>query len=157
MIKIIFICSGNICRSPMAVAVFNELAKAKGLSDRFEVTSAGLLFDTGGQDIYPQAKAILSKHNIPYGPHVAHKVRYKDFSACDYVICMEEYNAVLLIRDFQLKDRSKIHLLLDYADSYLDKDIGDPYETKDFKTAFQEILEGCDGLLKYLESKESSA
>ena len=139
MIKVLFVCHGNICRSPMAEFVLKKLVKEKGLEDSFEIDSAATSREEIGNDIYPPAKECLIKHNIPFDRHYARQVREKDLDYFDYIIAMEEYNITNLQR---IAGKSqKYSLLLDYTDKK--GDISDPWYTGDFETVYKEIFNGC--------------
>ena len=155
-IRILFVCEGNVCRSPSAEFLFKKLAKEAGLEDRFEISSRGTTNSTRGEDIYPLAKQVLDKNGIPYQKHSAKPIEISEYRNADYVIVMENFNAILLKRLLFTKDYSKIHRLLEYSDRK-NKDIADPYQTRDFKKAYQDILEGCQGLLRYFQTKFEEA
>lgn len=151
-IKIIFLCEGNVCRSPSAEWLFKKLVKDAGLEDRFVITSRGTLNSTRGEDIYSFSKEVLNDNGIPYEKHSAKPIEISEYREADYVIVMENYNSILLKRLLFTKDYSKIHRLLEYTDREK-KDIADPYQTRDFKTAYNDIHEGCLGLLSYFQKK----
>ena len=155
-IKIIFLCEGNVCRSPSAEWLFKKLVKDAGLEDRFAITSRGTLNSTRGEDIYSFSKEVLKDNGIPYEKHSAKPIEISEYREADYVIVMENYNSILLKRLLFTKDYSKIHRLLEYTDREK-KDIADPYQTRDFKTAYQDIYEGCLGLLHYFQKKFQEA
>jgi len=147
MIKIIFLCEGNICRSPTAEVIFKSLLKEKNCIDNFEVISRGTLLRTEGRDIYPPMKELLDKDHFTYPAHSAKIINITDFKTADYIIGMEEYNLVSLKRTIFIRDYSKLHLLLDYSSS--PKDIEDPYASRDFEKAYKDIKSGCQDLLSY--------
>lgn len=147
--NIIFLCEGNICRSPTAGMVFTYLAKQAGVEDRFIISSKGTTSSTAGEDLYSYSKEILLAHHIPILPHKAERITVAQYQAADLVIVMENYNAVLLKRAIFARNFDKVHRLLEYTDRE-NKEIDDPYYTRDFETAFQDIYEGCEGLLKAL-------
>ena len=151
-IRIIFVCEGNVCRSPSAEWIFKKLVKDAGLADCFDITSRGTLNSTRDEDIYSFSKEVLDEHGIPYERHHAGPINIQDYRAADYVICMENYNVILVKRLLFTKDYSKLHRLLEYTDRE-NKDIADPYSTRDFETAYQDIYEGCVGLLHYFQEK----
>ena len=144
MIKILFVCHGNICRSPMAEYVFKKLIQDQGLLDKFEVASAATSREEIGNDIYPPAKNCLTKHGVPFTKHSAKQVTKSDLEYYDYIIAMEDYNVKNLQRMFG--DDEKYSLLLDYTE--IPGDISDPWYSGDFETAFKEIEMGCRGFLE---------
>ena len=146
MIKVLFICHGNICRSPMAEYVFKKLIQDQGLLDKFEVASAATSREEIGNDIYPPAKKCLTKHGVPFTKHSAKQVTKSDLEYYDYIIAMEDYNVKNLQRMFG--DADKYSLLLDYTET--PGDISDPWYSGDFETAFKEIEMGCRGFIEKL-------
>ncbi len=149
MTKILFICLGNICRSPMAEAMFNHLAAEVGRSDEFEVASAAVSEEEWGNPIYPPAAAILRRHGIPYDTvRTARPMRKADYQYYDLIIAMDEANIRGIRRIADEDPDGKIHLLLDYAGEH--RNVADPWYTRDFDTAYNDILLGCRALLKAL-------
>ena len=146
MIKILFICHGNICRSPMAEYIFKKLIKEKGLLNQFQVDSAATSREEIGNDIYPPAKKCLAKHGVDFGVHHAKQITATDLTHYDYIIAMEDYNIRNLQRMFG--NSSKYSLLLDYTNK--PGNISDPWYSGDFETAYKEIEMGCKGLLEQL-------
>ena len=152
MTKIIFICEGNICRSPMAEFIFKNMLDEANMASDFDVTSRATILDTNGQDFYSKAKEQLIKHQIPFTDHLASQITIQEFRNADYIIGMENYNLVLLKRAIFIRDESKLHCLLDFTDTK--RDISDPYYTRDFDKAYEDISYGCEGLLKYFKNKK---
>ncbi len=152
-INIIFVCEGNVCRSPSAEWIFKKLAKDAGLEDCFAITSRGTLNSTRDEDIYSFSKEVLDENHIPYEKHSAKPIDIQDYRWADYVIVMENYNSILVKRLLFTKDYSKIHRLLEYTDR-ADKNIADPMHTRDFETAYKDIYEGCLGLLRHFQEKQ---
>ena len=143
MIRICFVCLGNICRSPMAEVMMKSFLKEKGEESNYYITSRGTSSEEEGNDLYPPVKRILDLHGIEYNKHVAKRVVKEDYDKYDYFVCMEKSNIDFLFRIFQIKDYSKIILLLD-------RDISDPWYTRDFETTYQDINEGILSLYKKL-------
>lgn len=139
MIKVLFVCHGNICRSPMAEFILKKLVKDKGLEKDFEISSSATSREEIGNDIYPPAKACLKSHNIPFERHMARQITKQDLSYYDYIIAMEDYNITNLKR--VVGDCNKYSLLKDYTD--IKGNIVDPWYTGDFETSYNEILQGC--------------
>ena len=143
--KIIFICLGNICRSPLAMFLLTYKLKQLGLEDKYEVTSAGLESSTAGEDMHEGSKKELNEHNIPFTTHSAHKLTLADYASADYVIVMEQYQKIKIKRFVSNVNVNKIHTLLEYTDEK--RDIQDPYYTGDFKTAYEDIALGIEGFI----------
>lgn len=138
--KILFLCEGNICRSPIAMFLLRDLLKKNGLEDKYIVTSAGVDRPTDGHELEPRARAELIAHGIPCEGHKAHFMHPKDYFDADIVLYMEQYNRVLLSRLLSRPRLEKCHRLYDYTGT--PKDIADPYFTGDFKTAYDDIEKG---------------
>lgn len=152
MIKIIFVCHGNICRSPMAEYIFKDMVKKAGVENRFEIQSAATSREEIGNDIYPPAKAKLKEKGIPFNRHQARRITEDDCRYFDYVILMDKNNAVNFGRMFGGAYTDKEYRLLDFAD--VPGDVADPWYTDDFETAYRDIERGCRGLLKKLQNIE---
>ena len=149
MTKILFICLGNICRSPMAEAMFSHLAAEVGRSDEFEVASAAVSEEEWGNPIYPPAAAILRRHGIPYDAvRTARPMKASDYQYFDLIIAMDQANIRGIRRIAGGDPEGKIHLLLDYAGEH--RNVVDPWYTRDFDTAYDDILKGCRALLEKL-------
>ena len=144
VIKILFVCHGNICRSTMAEFIFKNLVKEKGLEASFEITSAGVSAEEEGNDIYPPAKRELRSHNIPFTSHYAHRITDKEFEENDLVIALDSSNMRSLLSRFGKHD--KIRMLLQ-------RDVDDPWYTGDFDIAYRDITEGCLNLLSQVVRK----
>lgn len=152
MIKILFICHGNICRSPMAEFIFKDLINKKGIADRFYVASAATSYEEIGNPVYPPARRKLLEHGIdPSGKYAIHMER-ADYDAYDFLIGMEQMNIRNMYRITGSDPQKKICRLLDY--SKRPRDISDPWYTGDFDRAYEDILEGCEALLKYLSDEK---
>lgn len=133
--KIMFVCLGNICRSPMAEYIFKTIDH----DNKFIVTSSGISDEEYGNDIYPPAKEILNKYNIKYDKHFAHKITKEEYEENDYIVVMEDYHISRLNSMFG--NNNKVIKLLD-------KDIEDPWYTGEFDKVYHEIYEGCINLYK---------
>ena len=148
MTKILFVCHGNICRSPMAEYVFAELARRAGREDEFAVASAATSREEIGNDMYPPAKACLRSHGIPFSRRHARQVTRADYDDYDLLIIMEDYNRRNLRRILPDDPEGKVRTLMSFTGQ--DRDVADPWYTDDFETAYDDILRGCTALLDAL-------
>lgn len=147
MIKVLFVCLGNICRSPMAQFVFNQLVKEKGLSDYFEVDSAATesYNEMCHAGIYPSTREILKAKHVPFEEHYSRRIRATDYAHFDYIIAMDNNN-IEDIQDLIGPDTEhKIHRLLDFTNH--PRNLRDPWYTGNFEECYQDILEGCQAFL----------
>lgn len=152
--KILFVCLGNICRSPMAEFIFRRKVSRGGYEDYFEVSSAGTSDEEEGNPVYTLARRELAEHGIGCKGKVACKITEEMFAESDYVVVMEESNKMRLCVEFGVKMTEnkvfKLSQFLDAGDPLKDCDIADPWYTRDFKTAYSQINHGCDALLSQL-------
>lgn len=149
MKKIMFICLGNICRSPMAEAIMRHLVAEAGRSDEFEIASAAVSEEEWGNPIYPPAAAVLRSHDIAYDGHrTARQMKASDYGKYDLIIAMDESNIRGIRRIAGGDPDNKIHLLLDYSGEH--RNVADPWYTRDFETAYNDIFKGCRALLAAL-------
>ncbi len=149
MIKIVFVCLGNICRSPMAESVFTHLVNEKNLSQHFIIDSAATSNWESGNPIYPGTINVLKKHHIPIKETYSRQLNTADLDA-DYIITMDQNNYTNVM-NFVKNKSIEINKLLHYTHS--EKDIADPWYTQDFDTTYTEVYEGCHALLEYLIKK----
>lgn len=145
MKKVLFLCHGNICRSPIAEYVFKDMTQ--GLNIHTE--SMAVSREEIGNDIYPPAKEILRKKGVPFSHHRARQITRQDYEEFDYIIVMEEYNIPRLMRIIGEDDKNKVCRLLDFTDN--PKDIEDPWYSGNFEKVFNEITFGCKELLRHLK------
>ena len=146
MIKILYICHGNICRSPMAEFVMKALVRSRGLEDEYHIESAAVSDEETGNPIYPPAKRCLTQHGVPFdNSKRARKITPADYASFDRIICMDASNLRLIRRIIPSDPDGKIHLLMSYTGR--SRDVADPWYTGDFETTFQDILEGCEAML----------
>lgn len=152
-IKVLFICHGNICRSPMAEFVMKKLVSDAGLAAYFQIASAATsteeIWNGIGNPVYPLAKAELARHGISCEGKRARQVTRADYAEYDYLIGMDGANIRNMLRIFGGDPEGKVAKLLSYAGS--ERDISDPWYTGDFGTAYDDVLEGCTAFLEYLQ------
>ena len=148
MIRILFVCHGNICRSPMAEFLMKELVAEKGLSGRFEIASAATSDEELGNPVYPPVAALLRERGISCKGKTARQLRRADYESYDYIIGMDGANRRNMLRLFGGDPTGKVSLLLDFTDH--PRDVADPWYTRDFRAAERDIDEGCRALLKKL-------
>ena len=148
MIKVIFLCHGNICRSPIAEYIFKHLVKKSNVEGMFDICSRATSYEESGNDIYPPSKKTLLKNGIPYGVHHATRITKDEYEASDYVLVMEEYNIFNLRRIVGNIDNDKVFLLRNWSNPK--KEIEDPWSSGNFDKVFKEIYEGCFDFLNQI-------
>ena len=149
MINVLFVCLGNICRSPSAELVFKKLVDDAGLSDKFHVDSCGSSDEEAGNPIYPPALRVLNAHGID-GHHRARQITYEDAERADYIAVMDERNRSDVLRRVGYSFRDKVYKLGDFDGE--PHDIVDPWFTRNFECAYEEIYRSCKGMLDYILS-----
>lgn len=149
MKKILFVCHGNICRSPMAEFILKDMVLRAGLSAGFEIASAATSSEELGNPVYPPARRKLKEHGIDCAGKTARRIRAEDYDRWDLLIGFDDYNIRNMGRCFGGDPEGKLHLLTEYA-GRPDAIIDDPWYTRDFDTAWDDIYEGCLGLLNAL-------
>ena len=152
MRSILFVCTANICRSPMAEGVFRKVLATRGAADRFDIDSAGTHDYYTGKPPYPMAVAAAKARGYDITHLVARRIRQHDFDHFDLILGMDKSNLESLKSVCPTRSKNKIELLMDYGDSFHGKDVPDPYggEVKDFELALDLIEDGCRGLAKLL-------
>lgn len=146
MIKILFVCHGNICRSTMAEFVMKDMVKKNGLD--WEIESAATSTEEIGNDIHRGTKAKLTEKGIPFTSRRARQITNADYEHYDLLIGMDRYNMINMRRFYQGDPQDKLRLLLDFTDR--GGDIADPWYTGNFDATYDDIEEGCSALLKKL-------
>ena len=149
MKKILFVCHGNICRSPMAEFVMKDLVQKAGLSDHFYIESAATSTEEIGNEVYPPAKRKLAEHGISCKGKTARQMTRSDYQRFDLLIGMDDWNIRNMTRIAGGDPEVKIHKLLDYT--VRKGDVADPWYTGDFDATWRDVTEGCRELLKSLE------
>ncbi len=148
MIKVLFVCHGNICRSPMAEFVMKHLVKEAGISGRFEIASAATSTEELGNPVYPPARRKLAEHGIRCDGKRARQLTRADYQIYDVLIGMDHANIRNMHRICGGDPDGKIHMLLDYTDR--PGSVADPWYTDDFDATWRDAMEGCTGLLNDL-------
>lgn len=152
MIKIMFVCHGNICRSPMAEFIMKDLIKKREEAKNFLVlssaTSTEEIWNGVGNPVYPPAKAELKKHGLSCDGKRAVQIKKSDYEKYDLFICMDSANVKNLLYIFDDDPCKKIHKLLDYTER--GGDVADPWYTHDFELTYRDIFDGCNALLGFL-------
>ena len=145
MTRILFICTGNICRSPMAEFVMKDLVKKAGLEDQFHIESAATSTEEIGNPVYPPARRKLAEHGINCAGKTARQLKNSDYDGYDLMIGMDQTNLRNMHRICGGDFAGKMHLLMDFTDR--PGDVADPWYTDDFESTWRDVLAGCRGLL----------
>lgn len=149
MTKILFVCHGNICRSPTAEFVLKDMVKKAGLESEFEIASAATDPDELGNPVYPPSRKLLERHGIDCSGKRARLLTGADYERYDLIIGMDEENMQRLYRRYRADPAGKFHNLMDYA-GRPGQAVADPWYTRDFERTWRDVTEGCAGLLKQL-------
>ena len=152
MIRVLFICHGNICRSPMAEFVMKDLVERSNLSPRFHIESAATSTEEIGNSVYPPARRKLAEHGISCAGKTARQLRRDDYGRWDYLVGMDEANRRNITRICGGDPEGKITLLLDHTPR--PREVADPWYTGNFERTWQDVLEGCTALLAEIREKE---
>ncbi len=148
MKRILFVCHGNICRSPMAEFIMKALVKARGLQDEYFIASAAVSDEEYGNPIYPPARRCLSQHGVWFDTaKTARTVTRADYDRFDVIVCMDSSNLRWIRYIIPDDPQKKIHLLMSYTGR--GRDVADPWYTGDFEKTFQDVLEGCEAMLGF--------
>lgn len=148
MIRVMFVCHGNICRSPMAEFIMKKLVAEFGLDSDFFIASSATSTEEIGNPVYPPAKAELAKHKIGCGGKTSVQLKKSDYDKYDYFIGMDSANIRNMKRIFGTDKDEKIYKLMTFAGK--GSDVADPWYSGDFETTYHDIYEGCCGLIKFL-------
>ena len=148
MTKILFVCHGNICRSPMAEFVMKDLVEKAGLADEFTIASAATSTEEIGNPVYPPVRQLLARHGISCAGKTARQLQRGDYAAWDLFVGMDMANLRNMTRLFDGDPDGKVHALLDYT--HRPGEVADPWYTGDFESTWRDVVEGCNGLLQSL-------
>ena len=155
-IRVLFVCLGNICRSPIAEFVMKDMVSKRGIADKFYIASAATsteeIWNGIGNPVYPPARKELAKHGISCEGKRAVQITKADYGKYDYILGMEQRNIRNILRIVGKDPEGKVKLLLDYSDD--PRDIADPWYTGDFESTYRDVVEGCEGVLRYLEKNK---
>ena len=148
MTKVMFVCHGNICRSPMAEFIFKDLIKKRGVADRFVVASCATSSEELGNPVYPPARRELASHGLDCSGKYAVQLKKSDYDAWDLFILMDDNNVRNMLRTIGSDPQGKMHKLLDYTSR--GGNVADPWYYGNFDVTYADILEGCTALLDSL-------
>ena len=153
MIKVLFVCHGNICRSPMAEFVMKDMVKKAGLEAEFEIASAATSTEEIGNPVYPPVRKMLSEHGLSCAGKTVRQMTKADFEYYDLIIGMDNANFRNISRIAGGGSCGKIHLLMDFTDR--PGEVADPWYNDRFDITWRDVNEGCEGLLKYLSAQNN--
>ena len=151
MIKILFICRGNICRSPMAGFVMKGMLEKRGVADSVEIASAATSTEELGNPVYPPVRRLLEQNGLSCSGKFARQMTKEDYSYYDFIVVMDRYNLRNMSRFVGNDPLNKISLLMDYTNR--PGDVSDPWYSGDFEKTWHDINDGCRGLLKSILKK----
>ena len=154
MTRLLFVCTGNTCRSPMAEFVMRHLLETDGLVDSVAVASAGCQA-TEGKDISKGTKTLLMEQHVPFTPHAATQFAKEHYEHYDYIIGIDKSNTDGIREIVGGDPQGKIHLLMDFAGE--NRDVNDPFATGDYRKTYEDILLGCKSLLNHIKKNDKSA
>ena len=153
MIKILFVCHGNICRSPMAEFCMKDIVKKKKLDNLFEIASCATSTEEIGNPVYPPARKKLAEQGISCSGKTARQMTLGDYTHFDYIVAMDKYNIRNMARFVGDDPDKKVSLLMEHTDT--PGDVADPWYTGDFEKTWQDVLKGCCTLLEEISAKEN--
>ncbi len=151
IMKLLFICHGNICRSPMAEFIMRHLVAEAGLSEAYEIASAAVSREEIGNDVYPPAKATLRAHGVPFEHRQARQVTPADYAYYDRLIVMDNSNLRWIARIIPTDPEGKISLMMDEVGEH--RDVADPWYTGDFERTYQDLLRACQAICMLVKDK----
>lgn len=146
--RVLMVCLGNICRSPMAEYVLRHLAEREGMADEVSVDSAATSRYQIGETPHMGTRRVLAAHKVRCGNHRARQLTKSDYGRYDLIVGMDEENRYDILHILGSDPLGKVHLLLDWSEH--PRDIADPWYTGDFETTYADVLEGCEALIACL-------
>lgn len=152
MLRVLFVCHGNICRSPMGEFLLKYLTKEEGISDQFYIESCATSTEEIGRSLHPGAKAKLDEMGIPNHRRQARQLTRQDYDRFDYLLCMDEWNVRNSMRILRKDPEHKVHMLLEYAGQH--REIADPWYTGNFDETYDDLMVGCKAFLTYLKENQ---
>ena len=155
---ILFVCHGNICRSPMAEFIMKKMVRTAGLEEMFEIASAGTSDEELGKPVYPMARQELAKHGIGCPGKTARQVEYGDYAHYEMIVAMDKENLTYLRRIFGGDPDGKLSLLLDHTPAsdtkHHGRDVADPWYTRKFDATWNDLHAGCTAIFEKLKPEE---
>lgn len=151
MIKVLFVCHGNICRSPMAEFVLKDMVKKKGLEDSFYIASAATSTEEIGNPVHHGTRNKLRQYNISVAGKTSIQLTKKDYNKYDYIIAMDDFNIKNIMRIIGNDKDNKVCKLLDFSDR--PRDIADPWYSGNFDITYEGVVEGCNAFLEKILNK----
>lgn len=152
MVRVLFVCHGNICRSPMAEFMLKDLVKKRGMERDFLIASSATSAEEIGNPVHPGTASRLAREGISTAGKYAVQLKRTDYDRYDYFLGMDQWNVRNMKRILGGDPENKVHLLLDFT-GRPGEEIADPWYTGDFERAYADILEGCTGFLRQLEGQ----
>lgn len=153
MIHIMFVCHGNICRSPMAEFVLKYMVAKRGIAQDFHIESSATSREEIGNDIHYGTRNKLTEIGVPLSPRAAFQITKAHYEQYDYILCMDSHNVKNLTRIISHDPRNKVRRLLDFSNN--PRDIADPWYTGNFDITYNDIVEGCEAFLDCLLKSNS--
>ena len=150
--KILFVCLGNICRSPMAEFIMKQMVEQRGIADKFYIESCATSNEEVGNPVYPPARQVLKSRGINCSAKRARRITKGDYDRFDYIVCMDSDNLRNLKLMFPNDNGKKISKILSFAG--IDRDVADPWYSGDFTATEEDVVIGCEAILKFIENNE---